>query len=404
MVAERVARECTPVRAAAGGGWVGACRALLWGGLTAAAWTGCAADPLNEVAWAPEGPSTWYRMELGGAMIGVEERARLGDGGWARRRLQRVRVGGTVMDWVEGETAHPGSEGLTYRSLVGDRAAVVGPPTLDWLGGPGSSGAVRLPYGTVVEGEVVRVEENGVAAVAVWWDGPVAGATFDGEGLWKGQLGAVSWHRVDGRPLAWDPVDVHALLSRSAPLVDRPRRRRIGRFRVDGVAVEVDTPLDGELPHLALPARGEASEELQAFVDRAVASTDLVEAVRELSAAVDREVRDAPRGGRASGMEVLAVGEGDCTEHTALFLDAAAGLGLDARPVAGLLYLSDGAVGPGLYPHAWAEVRIGNRWVAVDPTLGTFPADAARVPLGRRVDRAMDRLAQGTEVVVVTLR
>ncbi len=385
-------------------GCLWAWRALVWGGLTAAALTGCAADPMSEVRWASEGPSTWYRVELGGVVIGVEERVRLADGGWARRRLQRVRVGGTTMDWVEGEAMHRGVEGLRYRSLVGDMAQFTGPPVLDWLEGPASSGPVRLPYSTVVEGEVVWVEENGVREVMVWWDGPAAGAIFDGDGLLQGQLGAVSWQRVDGRPPDWSPVDVHALLARPAPPVDRPRHRRVGRYRVDGAALEVDTPLDAELPRLPLPPRGEGSGELQAFVDRAVHSTDLVQAVRDLSASVAREVRDAPRGGRASGVEVLAGGEGDCTEHTALFLDAAAGLGLDARPVAGLLYLSDGAVGSGLYPHAWAEVRIGERWVAVDPTLGTFPADAARVPLDWRVDRAMDRLAQGTEVEMVTLR
>ena len=79
-------------------------------------------------------------------------------------------------------------------------------------------------------------------------------------------------------------------------------------------------------------------------------------------------------------------------------------LGVEARPVAGLLGLEHGSVGPGLYPHSWAEVSVGGRWVAADPTLGTFPADAARVPLGQRVDVAMDRRAQGLDVEVIDLR
>jgi transglutaminase-like putative cysteine protease len=199
-------------------------------------------------------------------------------------------------------------------------------------------------------------------------------------------------------------VDVHALLARPTAPVARPRHRRIGHFRVDGVAVVVESPLEAELPHLPLPPRGDASEDVQRFVDVAVSATEVVPALRELAAAVAREVRDRPLGGAGSGAEVLARGEGDCTEHTALFLEAAGSLGLDARPVAGLLYLSDGAVGSGLYPHAWAEVHVGGRWVGVDPTLGAFPADAARVPLGQRVDRAMDRLARGAEIRVESVR
>ena len=50
-------------------------------------------------------------------------------------------------------------------------------------------------------------------------------------------------------------------------------------------------------------------------------------------------------------------------------------VGLPARPVAGLVYL-DGT----FYYHAWAEVWLGG-WVAVDPTFGQFPADAAHVRL-----------------------
>jgi hypothetical protein len=48
-------------------------------------------------------------------------------------------------------------------------------------------------------------------------------------------------------------------------------------------------------------------------------------------------------------------------------------VGLPARTAAGLVYL-DGS----FYYHAWPEVYLG-RWVAVDPTLGQVPADAAHV-------------------------
>ncbi len=38
---------------------------------------------------------------------------------------------------------------------------------------------------------------------------------------------------------------------------------------------------------------------------------------------------------------------------------------------------------PALYWQAWAEVKAGNEWIAVDPTLDQPVADATHVALGR---------------------
>jgi transglutaminase-like putative cysteine protease len=51
--------------------------------------------------------------------------------------------------------------------------------------------------------------------------------------------------------------------------------------------------------------------------------------------------------------------------------------------VKGLVYANYGQGGPGLYWHAWAEVKVGNDWIAVDPTFGQDVADATHVTLGR---------------------
>jgi hypothetical protein len=89
--------------------------------------------------------------------------------------------------------------------------------------------------------------------------------------------------------------------------------------------------------------------------------------------------------GPASALQVLATRRGDCNEHTVLYVALARAVGLPARPVAGLLR----AAGR-FYYHAWPEVYLGD-WVAVDPLLDEFPADAAhlRVAVGalaRRVE------------------
>jgi transglutaminase-like putative cysteine protease len=74
-----------------------------------------------------------------------------------------------------------------------------------------------------------------------------------------------------------------------------------------------------------------------------------------------------------SALDVLATQRGDCNEHTVLFVALARAVGLPARPVIGLVYLNGT-----FYYHAWPEVYLGD-WVAVDPTWGQFPADAAHI-------------------------
>jgi len=74
-----------------------------------------------------------------------------------------------------------------------------------------------------------------------------------------------------------------------------------------------------------------------------------------------------------SSVEVLETRRGDCNEHTVLYVALARAAGIPARTAAGLVY-SDGS----FYYHAWPEVYL-NGWVAVDPTFGQFPADAAHL-------------------------
>ena len=74
-----------------------------------------------------------------------------------------------------------------------------------------------------------------------------------------------------------------------------------------------------------------------------------------------------------SALEVLETRRGDCNEHTVLYVALARAAGIPARTAAGLVY-SNGS----FFYHAWPEVWL-NGWVAVDPTFGQFPADAAHL-------------------------
>ena len=74
-----------------------------------------------------------------------------------------------------------------------------------------------------------------------------------------------------------------------------------------------------------------------------------------------------------SAIQVFDARSGDCNEHTQLFIALARAAGIPARAAAGLAH-----VGNRFYYHAWPEVFVG-KWVAVDPTFGQFPADAAHL-------------------------
>jgi hypothetical protein len=79
-----------------------------------------------------------------------------------------------------------------------------------------------------------------------------------------------------------------------------------------------------------------------------------------------------------NSLEVLENLEGDCTEHSVLFIGLARAAGLPAREVAGLIYV-DG-IQPGFYFHQWAKVWIG-KWIDVDPTFNQPLADVTHIKL-----------------------
>ena len=88
-----------------------------------------------------------------------------------------------------------------------------------------------------------------------------------------------------------------------------------------------------------------------------------------------------------NAVQVLESGQGDCNEHTVLFVALARALGLPARTAVGLVYVNDA-----FFYHAWPEVWLGE-WVAVDPTFGQYPADAAHLRF------VIGGLAQQVEII-----
>lgn len=105
---------------------------------------------------------------------------------------------------------------------------------------------------------------------------------------------------------------------------------------------------------------------------------DAMKVSSQLCAWVYKNVRTTFTAQLSNALEVLDRLEGDCTEHSVLFIGLARAAGLPAREVAGLVYV-DGAR-PGFYFHQWASVWVG-KWIDVDPTFNQPLADVTHIKL-----------------------
>jgi hypothetical protein len=102
-------------------------------------------------------------------------------------------------------------------------------------------------------------------------------------------------------------------------------------------------------------------------------ATDPAEVAARLNAWVYRELDKEITLSVPSALQVLDARQGDCNEHTVLYVALARAVGLPARTAVGLVHIRGS-----FYYHAWPEVWLGE-WVAVDPTLGQYPADASHL-------------------------
>ncbi len=106
---------------------------------------------------------------------------------------------------------------------------------------------------------------------------------------------------------------------------------------------------------------------------------DSMKAAEKLCTWVFQNVETSFSARLTNALEVLNSLEGDCTEHSVLFVALARAAGLPAREVAGLIYM-DGSK-PGFYFHEWAKVWVG-KWVDMDPTWNQPLADVTHIKLG----------------------
>jgi hypothetical protein len=108
-------------------------------------------------------------------------------------------------------------------------------------------------------------------------------------------------------------------------------------------------------------------------------TTNAWEAAKKLNEWVRANMRSTFSARFTNALEVLENLEGDCTEHSVLFIALARAVGIPAREVAGLVYVDAGK--PAFYFHQWAKVWVG-KWVDMDPTFGQTTVDVTHIKLG----------------------
>jgi len=100
---------------------------------------------------------------------------------------------------------------------------------------------------------------------------------------------------------------------------------------------------------------------------------DAQRAVRKLLDWTYLTLDKEPTVGIPTALETLNSKKGDCNEHAVLFTALARAAGIPARVAAGVVYMDSA-----FYYHAWSEVWLGH-WIALDPVLNQFPADATHI-------------------------
>ena len=280
----------------------------------------------------------------------VTDSARLENGRWIPTLLDTVpvfrveqRFGGvTISNWIDedGQIVRAESPlGFTIERMYYELARQ------EWEGG--QSAELALGYGALIEGtaissnvDVTRVAEQPQLRVRL---GGVELEGFDLEGgrqSLRGDTLTVTRESVTRAPYTLPYSDGGAVAGEleSTPLIQSNHPRIIEQAR-----------------------------------RIAAGSTDPAIVAQRLTDWVYGELEKDVTLSVPSALQVLEARSGDCNEHTVLYVALARALGLPTRTAVGLVHIRGS-----FYYHAWPEVWLGE-WVAADPTLGQYPADASHL-------------------------
>jgi transglutaminase-like putative cysteine protease len=124
--------------------------------------------------------------------------------------------------------------------------------------------------------------------------------------------------------------------------------------------------------------QSDAPELVEAARTAVGSSRDVFAASTKLVGFVYRHIRSEYVPAYSNALEAFQSARGDCTEHSILYVALARAVGIPARVAVGVAYWPPG---DGFGWHAWAEIYVAGRWIAVDPTWNQPIADATHVKL-----------------------
>jgi len=382
-----------------------------------------------------------WAMRLGGALIGSEHVTR---GVWPdgievvhQERRYAMRVGGTAVDTEVRTRALVDGEGALLRMEVDEADAPrtwrFDPPRPHLLEEShpalrralrGEEVSLEVFHPTTGTRSPVRIRSAGGDWLEV--EAPLSDARVlvdDAGRVRRVEAGALVVTREAEPPEPGGRVEVLEVLRRPTPPIEGARDAHTAvwtmvgvdlaaladfppRQVVEGDQIRVRVPLPAEIPRTpgpvapglerwliaepGIPVGGPALEGEAAEIPGEEAAP--ISRVEALVRQVRRRLAPGVSVGFPDAAAALRAGRGDCSEHAAVFVSLARTAGIPARTVTGLVYLDD-SVAPGLYPHAWAEVHLGEPvgWVPVDPALGQVVADATHLRFEGGL-RVLDRI------------
>ncbi|MBK8725088.1 MAG: transglutaminase domain-containing protein [Holophagaceae bacterium] len=220
---------------------------------------------------------------------------------------------------------------------------------------------------------------------------PAPGASASPVGFFRSTLKPLPSHPF----MMWLPQVLVRWEGKAPPplLPEDPQQRSLGEGRIRLRTAEAPSasetaqppvtgkPFAEDLPFLAATSLVQHQDPaFEALVKRMDLPKEASrwELARRVTGFVNRWIRQKDYTvGFASALEVCRDARGDCTEHGVLAVALLRRLGVPARGVTGWVAL-DRTLGL----HFWAEVKLGQRWIPIDPTFDQAPASAFRLKLG----------------------
>ena len=177
------------------------------------------------------------------------------------------------------------------------------------------------------------------------------------------------------------------------PTTDNQAVKTLGGGRVGVTVSPVAMPNSAAMPYKGADAEALAAIKPSRFVQsdnaKVVALARKAVGRTENAAQAARRVEKFVNGyiskktlsvGYATAAEVAETREGDCTEHAVLTAAMCRAVGIPARVVMGMAYVSEFAGRRHVFgPHAWNEAYVGGKWIGLDSALGGY--DAGHVAL-----------------------